>query len=494
MHDYGIANDYSYSSMFNILSHMKPSKAQDRTMDILNDALNSIDVDIAVFNSALSVITKAKNKKANAVAFEILAKLEDGTYPVKPDKYTFSTLMASLAHQGTVDAAQKVEVLYQRMMDRYETEISKNPKFTPTIKPDTFNYNSIISAWANIGTKESCRNAENYLDRLIIDDGSMGPDIASFSGLINGCSQRNDEEAAADCERILNKLEDYCKHTPIRWQFSNYIQTMTAYSKANNPEGCLRVLQSLVRKMDSENFQIESTRDANQLKQVYEYVISSYKALEKNGDALPKLQHIFEIQEADGRIKPSHFMYCSLMDSHAMRRHPDSLKEVDKILERIIEENKTERYAAFPSIAIYNLLFKACELCPTCSDNSNTNDNPAIIAFDRFTQSQASAMNINPTMQTYVHLLAICTNHVQEDAQREKMARFLFQKCCSDGMLSDAILSTFKSAMSDNNFEKVVSDFIRPKQLGKRITIKDFPHKHKRNAEKPKKYRGARQY
>ena len=483
-------DNYTYSSILNILAQSKSHDVKERAMLILNKTIASgaLDNDVTVFNTALKVITNTKNASSQAV--DMLEKLEDGSFStgstiIKPDKYTYSTVMAALANDGTVNAAKKVEDLYQRMVNRFESEISQNKRAAKNVQPDIYCYNSIIFAWANVGTIESCQRAEDHLDRLLLDDSSIGPDSSSFSSLIKGCSQRTDPAAAADCERILSKKEEYQRdNRSITVNLADYYQTINRYHNDKDPEGCLRILESLLRQL--EVMGNRTTSNPDQLIIVYNAVMNCYYKT-PGKDAAPNIQHVFEMLDADERVKPDHFTFFLLMNSHALSRSPDSFKTANNVLERIIKGHEQKNGDSIdPSIEFFDLLFKACDLSPA-SEDTGTNESPVTIAFERFSQIQSSNdPNLKSTNQTYSHLLAICKNHIQDETKRGELAKRLFHKCCDDGQLTDLSLSLCKDSMSDSQFEKILLDL----GMGKSVsTTADFPKEYSFNVARKKHFR-----
>jgi len=489
---------YTYGSVLNILAQSKLHDAGDRAMKILDKAFaNDVEnIDIILFNTVLKAIASSKTSLLQAES--MLKKLEDGSFSnqsktIKPDKFTYSTVMAALANEGTPEAAKKVEDLYHRLVNRYESELMQDKQAARKMQPDIYCYNSIITAWSKIATAESCQHAERLLDRLLFDESSIAADRTSFSALIKGCSQRSDlGAAAADCERILLKKQEYQKHHPsIPLNFLDYNLTIKKYSDKMDAESCFRVLESLLQHMEVKDARIPPNLD--QLTFSFNTVMNSFSRAHGK-DAASKVQQVFELMNTNGKARPDSFTYSILMNAHAQSRSPDSFKAVNIPLERIIQDYTDKKGMLRPTIGIFNLLFKACEHSPACPD---TNENPVTIAFERFSQIQYSnPWNIKPSHQTYSHMFAICKNHVQDEIKRDELVSRLFQKCCSDGQLSVLALDLCQSSMSSGRFDQVVGNILRKKEgivENGLVTIDDFPTECKRNVA-PKKHTNPRRY
>ena len=474
---------YTYSSLLNILAQSKVPEAPEKATDILRKAFaaDSGIGDIIVINTALKAIAGVEGSVKEVV--DMYERLEDGYFGVgmKPDKFTFSTVMAALGDEGTIEAAQKVEDLYHRMTKRFESE-RKGTRAARQIQPDIYCYNSIISAWANVKSTESCQRAENHLDSLLQAKTGIEADGSSFSSLIFGLSQKLDSTAASDCERILDKKEIYqIDHPNIPINLTDYNLTIKTYSEQMNPDGCFRVLERILKRMISDD--IKKPVNLVQLTSCFNAVMNSYyRASHK--DASSKIQEIFNLMESSTAAKPDKYTYALLMNAHAQSRSKDSFKIVDDLLERILQESKDGKRNVRPTIIVFNLLFKACELSPT---RQNSDENPVTTAFDRFALIQdANKWNIKLNHHTYSHMFAICRNHVQDVDKKDELVRLLFQKTCHDGQLSELALTLCKDSMSTKKFANVVASIVGERVDPHNVNIHDFPQSCKCNVLPPK--------
>jgi len=474
---------YTYSSLLNILAQSKLPEAADKATDILRKAFatDSGKGDIIVINTALKVIAGAKGSVKEVV--DMYERLEDGYFGVgmKPDKFTFSTVMAALGNEGTIEAAHKVEDLYHRMTARFESE-RKGTHAARQIQPDIYCYNSIISAWANVKSTESCQRAENHLDSLLQAKTGIEADGSSFSSLIYGLSQKLDSTAASDCERVLEKKETYqIDHPNIPINITDYNRTIKTYSEQKDPDGCFRVLERLLKRMKSDG--VKKPVNPDQLTYLINAVMNSYyKASHK--DASSKIQEIFDLMESSTAAKPDRYTYALLMNAHAQSRSQDSFKIVDCLLERILQEDNDGKRNVRPTTIVFNLLFKACELSPT---GQNSDENPVTTAFDRFALIQdANKWNIKLNHHTYSHMFAICRNHVQDEDKKDELVRLLFQRTCRDGQLSELALTLCKDSMSTKKFANVVASIVGERVDPHNVRIHDFPQSCKCNVSPPK--------
>lgn len=478
-------DNYTYATLLSILAKTKLSDAPDKARDILNEALEAglDNFDTIIVNNAMNVLSS--RDKCSKDVIEMFQQLENESLKnksgkIRPDKFTYSIVMSSLANQGTIDAAKSVETLYNRMLDNFKME--KEKREARKIQPDIYCYNAIIKAWSNIHTTESLLRAENHLDCLLTSASTVEPDGSSFSVVIHGHSKRPEANAAADCERVLDKKEEYQKQNrKIPINIDDYRTTALKYKKELNPHGCLRILERLLRIMKEGN---HSSRFLNthQLTSVFNIVMESYFE-SSTENASTKIQEIFDVMEVEGLARPDMISYSILMNSYANNQSSDSLKTVDEILENYLSgKNQYKNIRPEKNAVLFDILFQACEISPP-----STTLNPVTIAFDKFHRMASSDSKVNPTHKTYKHMLAICKNHIQNDSKRYELLQLLFQKCCADGQLSEGALSVFRNAMPKHQFEEAVSVILgRQMNAGDGIQITDFPRSCKLNVFVPR--------
>jgi len=476
-------DNYTYATLLSILAKTKLPDATCKAREILNTALEARldNFDTIILNNTMNVLSSRGNCSSDVL--EMFQQLESESLKsksgkIKPDKFTFSIVMSSLANEGTIEAANSVETLYHRMLNYFKAE--KDRREARKIQPDIYCYNAIIKAWSNIHTCESLLRAESHLDRLIATRSSVEPDGSSFSVVIHGHSKRLESNAAADCERVLDKKEQYQRRNrKIPINIGDYRTTIQKYKQELNPQGCLQILERLLGIMKED----KSSRFVNthQLTSLFNTVMESFFE-SSTENAYSTIQDIFDLMNVQGLAKPDSISYSILMKSYANNRSPDSLKAVNEILQKFLTEpNLSKTIRPEQNAVLCNILFEACELSSPC-----TNSNPVTIAFDRFNSMTSSDSKVHPSHTTYKHMFAICKNHVQNELKRNDLLKVLFRKCCADGQLSEEAFSVFKDAMPIHHFDEVVSSMVgRKVNERKSVQIMDFPRSCRLNVSAP---------
>lgn len=473
-------DNYTYAILLGILAKTKSSNAPGKAREILNTALDvGLDkFDTIIVNNVMNIISSRENCSKDLL--EMFQQLESESFvcksgKIKPDKFTYSIVMSSLANEGTIDAAKSVETLYSRMLDKFKAE--KHVREARKIQPDIYCYNAIIKAWSNIHTTESLMRAEIHLDRLLTTRSSVEPDSSSFSVVIHGHSKRLEPNAAADCERVLDKKEKYQQQNQrILINVDDYRITAQKYRKEFNPQGCRRILERLLRIMKED--QSSNFTNTHQLTSVFNTVMESYFE-SSTENASSKVQEIFDLMDVQGLATPDRISYSILMKSYANNDLPlDSLRTIDEILEKFLSGNKlSTKVRPEQTAVLFNILFQACNLSPPF-----TSANSVTIAFKRFNQMTSSDSKLKPTQDTYEHMFAICKNHIQNESKRYELLKQLLQKCCADGQLSEKALSVLRDAMPIDQFDEVVSVILGRKMNARcDVQITDFPQSCRQN-------------
>ena len=111
---------------------------------------------------------------------------QEGYPRVRPNIRTFNAVIDSHAYNGRVAEAENMLL---SMVDSYKSSARRSmdgiEDETLPIRPDSFSFNTVIQQWARARTPEGGRRAENILDRMLQfhHDGNadVRPDERSFA-------------------------------------------------------------------------------------------------------------------------------------------------------------------------------------------------------------------------------------------------------------------------------------------------------------------------
>ena len=108
---------------------------------------------------------------------------QGGNVDVKPDTYTYNTLINALAKSGDGPSAARAEEILQVMEQRYAAG-------DKSFKPNTRSHTSVIDAWAKSGEAGAARRAEQILENLkaLYDstgDTDIKPNVYTANAVMN---------------------------------------------------------------------------------------------------------------------------------------------------------------------------------------------------------------------------------------------------------------------------------------------------------------------
>ena len=125
-------------------------------------------------------------ERCSEILRHMMERDQEGYPRVRPNIRTFNAVIDSHAYNGRVAEAENMLLL---MVDSYESSARRSmdgiEDETLPIRPDSFSFNTVIQQWARARTPEGGRRAENILDRMLQfhHDGNadVRPDERSFA-------------------------------------------------------------------------------------------------------------------------------------------------------------------------------------------------------------------------------------------------------------------------------------------------------------------------
>jgi len=111
-----------------------------------------------------------------------------GIAEAKPNAYNYNALISAWAAAGNAETAKQVLERMQRV-----------------VKPTVVSFNAVIDAYAKAGQAQA---AEELLRHMMDDDDSLpSPNTRSFNSVINAWAKSGEEGAATHAEELLDLME-----------------------------------------------------------------------------------------------------------------------------------------------------------------------------------------------------------------------------------------------------------------------------------------------
>ncbi|KAL7530932.1 hypothetical protein ACHAXR_003754 [Thalassiosira sp. AJA248-18] len=128
-----------------------------------------------------------------------------GNEEVRPNSYNYNSVISALANSQDQGAASRAEQILEKMEDLYRTTGDDN------VKPRTATYNAIIDAWAKSGEMDAANRAELLLAHMmeLYETGhnlDAKPNVRSFNSVLNAWAKSGHPMAPYQAGEVLNRM------------------------------------------------------------------------------------------------------------------------------------------------------------------------------------------------------------------------------------------------------------------------------------------------
>jgi len=233
----------TYSSVISAWAQSGDEKGAERAEQVLNTMImtykngNLASLPTSCFNAVCNAYAKSKEYTSATEALSILDKMEQ--LNVRPDIYTYTTIIDALAKQGTEECATKALSLLREIEHVYTK--TKDPSLKPNKKTftsvitaisrskkdpiraeeilkemetknydvaDVVCYNALLNAWAwSSNEKEKAIRVDEIFRTMLqrsIDDEECKPDVVTLNSILNACAftETSDEAISSNTVRI----------------------------------------------------------------------------------------------------------------------------------------------------------------------------------------------------------------------------------------------------------------------------------------------------
>jgi pentatricopeptide repeat protein len=128
-----------------------------------------------------------------------MQKYEAGDSGMKPDLYTFVTLITAWGRSKDKDRAAKAQAVFDNLLSFYTSGHQD-------LKPNVVVYNALIGAWVKAGVPEK---ADQILHEMELQ-ASLGikPDLITYSAIMEGWSRSKHPKAADRMQLLYDEMKD----------------------------------------------------------------------------------------------------------------------------------------------------------------------------------------------------------------------------------------------------------------------------------------------
>ncbi|KAL3918893.1 MAG: hypothetical protein SGILL_004028, partial [Bacillariaceae sp.] len=291
--------------------------------------LRELQPDSFTFNHVLNVYAMSGNVIAATALLEEMENVYDSD-PAKnafrkPDCFTYTTVIKSMQQRSalsnstddSIDIAVQATDVFDRMKSR-------------GIQPNIVTYNTLISIWTNVKTRDALQKAEDFFRE------APQADSFSYSTIIHGWSRTRLPEAGQRAHLFFDEMLDL---PPSRQRRNFSITTLanaviSAYAKSEKQDSAKHA-ETVMAQLEGRflNGDANATPDKTTfLSTLDAYAKAGVADAEERCDALlNRMEHYREVFQLDG-MDPDRSVYNAYLNALAKSQQQSAVEKAEEIL------------------------------------------------------------------------------------------------------------------------------------------------------------------
>lgn len=246
---------------------------------------------------------------------------EQGIEEMRPDEYTYSTVIDAVGKSGEVGAAQRAEAILRRMEKFYESGKTQ-------VSPTHVTYTAVIDAYAkqcsassSVADAEAAEALLQQMEGACATEGtsnsSIRPNKISYTAVIDAWGKCREEGSAKRAEAVLHRMQQKYEEgdETVRPNAITYAVVINAYAKSNESTDKAQKAFDVLNRMHA---LYRTTRDPSFQPNTVAYTsclnaCAFTSTLEERPLALSLLQQTMEELENSPYCKPNHRSYATFL-------------------------------------------------------------------------------------------------------------------------------------------------------------------------------------
>lgn len=340
----------------------------------------------------------------------LLRQMQDEQSVVLPDRITYNTVL--LAHcccapvPGSNNSKSKKEsaAAAQRATDILHEMLQPES----CVKPDVISYNTVLSAWAGVGTRFADQKANDLLNEMLSEVSEVRPDTYSYTTVIHAWSRRSgSSKKALNLLRSMQQQQrDDAQVQPNKVTYTN---VMLALLRDRKLEDARRLLDEMIE-LSAESHQLRPDVVA------FSALLDGYAdQADRHKNPRQLIRMVLEVLEQmkamardNPDVAPNQLTYTSAMSALARSRQWEAGPLAEQLLEEMYETGVT------PSIIHWNTVLNAYAKSPRANKIHHAN---------RIWDKIAAQQHVAPDVITYNTMLSVAANSFASDG-------FISRKAC----------------------------------------------------------------
>jgi hypothetical protein len=314
------------------------------------------------------------------------------------------------------------------------------------VRPNSFNYNSVISALANSQDEGAASRAEKILERMenlyrTTGDFDVRPRTATYNAIIDAWAKSGEIDAADRAELLLGHMMELYEtgHNPdAKPNVRSFNSVLNAWAKSGHPMAPYKAGELLAR-MEELDWagQLNVSPDATSFATAINAYARSH-TYDKARSAYDLFLHMKELYDASGKptLRPNNVVYNSVLNACAF------------------------------SIGDLEEQSQAIEIA-----------NAMLVGLDESPYGK-------PDQVTYGTYLKVINNQMPLTEARHQVVETVFRKCAKDGMVGEMVLRQMREMGLEEIYENLVG-----KTIWGELKLSDFPSEWTCNVVEGKRMR-----
>jgi pentatricopeptide repeat protein len=300
------------------------------------------------------------------------------------------------------------------------------------VRPNSFNYNSVISALANSHDVGAASRAEKILERMeglhrATADEGVKPRTATYNAIIDAWAKSGEVDAADRAELLLEHMMDLyetCHNLDAKPNVRSFNSVLNAWAKSGHPMAPNRACEVLERMEElGRDGRLRVSPDATSFATVINAFARSH-TFGKAERARDLLAHMKELYDASGRS------------------------------------------ALLPNSVVYNSVLNACAFAVGDLEEQSQAMEIANSMLVELNESPYA----RPDQVTYGTYLKVINNQMPPSGARDQVVDTVFRKCAKDGMVGEMVLRQLREMGMVQIYENLVG-----RSMWGEVNLTDLP-------------------
>lgn len=353
-----------------------------------------------------------------------------------PTTRSYNAIIQAYSNSGMHARAQKAEEFITKMESLYEENKNDDKSSIKIIKPNTINYNTILTAYANSGMADAADHTERILRNVI-----ERPNVISYNACIDAWAKSGHSDSGVKAFELLqemNELYESSQNERVKPNTRSYNSVMNAYAKSTNQDGPQRA----------------------------EEILDTMEELYENGN---------------DDVKPDFFSFATVINAWGRSYQFGKGQRVLNIFRHMSDLYEKGNESVRPNVVIYNAIINACAYTiGDMSEQRRAMEIAHVMIQDLEKSPYAFADQV-----TYGTFLKVCENQMPPSDTRLQLVNVIFRKCAKDGQMGKLVIDQLKSITTPDQFREIVGFSSFDKEKG----WKDLPLEWRCNVVEGKKRR-----